>query len=81
MRKEFAKCLHEKSHILGDCMNFLWVTDFPLLEKSEDGFAATHHPFTAPHPDDLHLLETSPLEVGTLYGKFFYYHFSCRSEV
>ena len=41
---------------------FLWVVDFPLLEWSEeDGrFAACHHPFTSPHPDDLDKLETDP---------------------
>ncbi len=40
----------------------LWVTDFPLLEFSEEEnrFVAVHHPFTSPHPDDLGLLETDP---------------------
>lgn len=39
--------------------NFLWVTDFPLLAFSpEEGkWNAVHHPFTRPHPEDLHLLE------------------------
>lgn len=42
--------------------DFLWVTDFPLLEYSaEDGrYYAMHHPFTAPHPDDLRLLDSDP---------------------
>jgi aspartyl-tRNA synthetase len=42
--------------------DFLWVTDFPLLEWSaeDDRFYAMHHPFTAPHPDDLELLESDP---------------------
>jgi len=41
---------------------FLWVVDFPLLEWSEEHarFVACHHPFTAPHPDDLALLESDP---------------------
>ena len=41
---------------------FLWVVDFPLLEWSEEHvrFVACHHPFTAPHPDDMDLLETDP---------------------
>ncbi|MBK8480445.1 MAG: aspartate--tRNA ligase [Proteobacteria bacterium] len=37
----------------------LWVTDFPLLERSEAGaWVACHHPFTAPRPEDLPLLGT-----------------------
>ncbi|MBU1692611.1 MAG: aspartate--tRNA ligase [Verrucomicrobia bacterium] len=43
---------------------FTWVTDFPLLERSEDGrLQSMHHPFTAPHPDDLPLLDSDPLRV------------------
>jgi aspartyl-tRNA synthetase len=44
---------------------FLWVTDFPLLEWSEEEgrYAAMHHPFTAPHPDDLGRLESDPGSV------------------
>jgi aspartyl-tRNA synthetase len=42
--------------------DFLWVTDFPLLEwdKDEDRFFAMHHPFTAPAEDDAGLLEDDP---------------------
>jgi aspartyl-tRNA synthetase len=42
--------------------NFLWVTDFPLLEYSEEEkrFVAVHHPFTAPKPEDEELLEHTP---------------------
>ncbi len=42
-----------------DKLNFLWVTDFPLLAfSSEDNkWNAVHHPFTRPHVDDLALLE------------------------
>ena len=38
----------------------VWVTEFPLLEKSEETnqWVACHHPFTAPHPDDIELLNT-----------------------
>lgn len=45
--------------------NFLWVTEFPLLEYSEeDGrFYAKHHPFTMPMEEDLPLLDTDPGEV------------------
>ncbi len=39
--------------------NFLWVVDFPLLAHDEETghWAAVHHPFTRPHPDDLAKLE------------------------
>ena len=45
--------------------NFLWVTDFPLLEydEEEDRYVAMHHPFTAPKDEDLHLLDTDPGKV------------------
>ena len=45
--------------------DFLWVTDFPLLEwHPEDGrWYAMHHPFTSPHPADVPLLETDPGKV------------------
>jgi aspartyl-tRNA synthetase len=44
---------------------YLWVTEFPLFEGVDEVGRpiAAHHPFTMPHPEDLDLLETSPLEV------------------
>ncbi|MBE0649574.1 MAG: aspartate--tRNA ligase [Bacteroidales bacterium] len=43
----------------------LWVTDFPLLEWNEETgrYHAMHHPFTAPKPEDAHLLESNPGDV------------------
>ena len=40
-------------------LHFLWVVDFPLFEDIDDDGnpVSTHHPFTMPHADDLHLLE------------------------
>ena len=40
-------------------LDFLWVTDFPLLQRdaATGKWRAMHHPFTRPHPADLPLLE------------------------
>ena len=45
--------------------HFLWVTEFPLLEWSEEQerFVAMHHPFTMPMEEDLDKLDTNPGEV------------------
>jgi len=42
--------------------NFLWVTDFPLLEFDDDAgrFHAMHHPFTSPHESDMGILGSDP---------------------
>ncbi len=42
--------------------NFLWVTEFPLLEYSEeeDRYIAMHHPFTHPFDEDIEKLDTDP---------------------
>jgi len=45
--------------------NFLWVTDWPLLEYDEDAgrYTAAHHPFTMPFEEDIEKLETDPASV------------------
>ncbi|MBE5868547.1 MAG: aspartate--tRNA ligase [Lachnospiraceae bacterium] len=45
--------------------NFLWVTEFPLLEYSEEEerFVAMHHPFTMPMDEDLKYLDSDPGRV------------------
>jgi aspartyl-tRNA synthetase len=55
--------LAKKENLLSaDAFEFVWVTDFPLLEYHEDDgrWYSMHHPFTAPHEDDLDKLETNP---------------------
>ena len=44
---------------------FVWVTDFPLFERSRETgeITAAHHPFTSPQASDLHLLDREPLKV------------------
>ncbi|MEG2353855.1 MAG: aspartate--tRNA ligase [Clostridium sp.] len=60
LRLELAKQLE----ILKDNNNyeFVWITDFPLFEYSEeeDRYVAKHHPFTSPKDEDLELLESAP---------------------
>ncbi len=62
LRLELAK---RKGLINEDDINFVWVTEFPLLEFDEDEgrFKALHHPFTAPKKEDIDLLETAPDKV------------------
>ena len=45
--------------------NFLWVTDFPLLEfnTEENRYTAMHHPFTSPKLEDISKLDFDPLSV------------------
>ena len=59
LRLEMASRLGLKDKFNYKC---LWVVDFPLLEKDEElnRYFAKHHPFTAPKPEDIHLLDTNP---------------------
>ena len=51
-----------------DKMNLLWVTDFPMFEWNADEkrLEALHHPFTAPHPDDINDLKTARAQAYDL---------------
>ncbi len=45
---------------------YLWVVDFPLFVSVDEVTGRPkpgHHPFTQPHPDDVHFLESDPLKV------------------
>ncbi|MEH2161786.1 MAG: aspartate--tRNA ligase [Nostoc sp.] len=59
--KEFALIDPEK-------INLLWITDFPMFEWNADEkrLEALHHPFTAPHPDDLSDLKTARAQAYDL---------------
>lgn len=67
------KALHELRMHLGQTLGLrnpdqfapLWVLDFPLLEWDEETrrWHAMHHPFTAPKPEDIHLLDSDPGSV------------------
>lgn len=59
LRCELAKNLELQDK---DIYHFLWVTEFPLLEYSEEQerYVAMHHPFTMPVEEDLELLDTNP---------------------
>ena len=76
LRLKIAKALEVKGvNIYDQPFAWLWVDDFPLFHPAEDEgenfsssgssskslFESTHHPFTAPHPDDVHLLNDNPL--------------------
>ncbi len=65
-----CKALHTLRKRLGgqlglydpQAMHFSWVVDFPMFAKDTEtgGWASMHHPFTAPRPADLDLLESDP---------------------
>ncbi len=65
-----CKALHTLRKRLGaqlglydpNAMHFSWVVDFPMFAKDSEtgGWASMHHPFTAPRPADLEILESDP---------------------
>ena len=62
LRQEIARRLNL---IPENSFEFVWVTEFPLLEYSEEEnrYVAVHHPFTSPMDEDLAILETDPGKV------------------
>ncbi|MBI3759626.1 MAG: aspartate--tRNA ligase, partial [Deltaproteobacteria bacterium] len=51
-----------------NALKFLWIVDFPLFDYSDEEkrLVSVNHPFTAPNPEDLGLLDARPLEVRAL---------------
>jgi aspartyl-tRNA synthetase len=51
-----------------NALKFLWIVDFPLFDYSDEEkrLVSVNHPFTAPNPEDLALLDSKPLEVRAL---------------
>jgi len=62
LRLELARRLN---YIDKNTFNFVWVTDFPLLEydNAERRHMAVHHPFTAPKEEDFGMLDTDPAKA------------------
>ena len=58
---------HELDLIPQNVYKFLWVTDFPMFEYSEeeDRWVAAHHPFTAPKEEDVDKLFSDPEHVSS----------------
>ncbi len=67
IRLECAALLQKRGKLTlrPDDWKFLWVVDFPLMsfDEEKNGYVATHHPFTAPVPEDIALLDSDPKKV------------------
>ena len=67
IRLEAAVLLQKRGKLAlrPDDWRFLWVVDFPLMSYDEEhkAYVATHHPFTAPVPEDVGLIDSDPKSV------------------
>jgi aspartyl-tRNA synthetase len=63
LREHLGKKFQDKNKL-----EFLWVTDFPLFfyNEEEKRLDSNHHPFTAPSPEDILLLDCQPLAVKAI---------------
>ena len=59
-----SKYAHELGYVKPNTYDLLWVVDFPLFEKAEDGsYKPLHHPFTRPTPETAQYLDSDPSKV------------------
>ncbi|MDR2029902.1 MAG: aspartate--tRNA ligase [Puniceicoccales bacterium] len=67
VRLDCAELLKKRGqlHLSSNSFHLLWITDFPLLtyDGEQGRHVATHHPFTAPIPEDMPLLDSNPAAV------------------
>ncbi|HZE74820.1 MAG TPA: aspartate--tRNA ligase [Gemmatimonadales bacterium] len=65
VRQEVAR---RQDLIPADLERFVWIIDFPLFQRDPvtGALSSVNHPFTAPHPDDVALLDTAPEQVRAL---------------
>jgi aspartyl-tRNA synthetase len=72
IRLECANLLQKQGRlsIRKNQFNLLWISNFPLLTYDEElgHYIATHHPFTSPVEEDIHLLDSNP---GAVRGKHY----------
>jgi len=77
LRLHTASLLQEKKMLVipADQYNFMWVVDFPLFSEEGDppALCATHHPFTAPVPEDAHLIDGTAEDLLKIRGL----HYDC----
>jgi aspartyl-tRNA synthetase len=62
------ECAKRLGLLKSDDYKFLWVTDFPLFEYSEEEgrYMAKHHPFSMPNAEDIDMIETNPGKVRAI---------------
>ena len=60
LRNQYARKL---GLIKEGTFDLLWVVDFPLFEKTDDGWTSSHHPFTRPKDEHLKYLDTDPGQI------------------
>ena len=71
-RPALHRVRQEVAHLMGlvpaGVNRFVWIIDFPLFERDPETRALTsvNHPFTAPNPEDLALLDSAPEKVRAL---------------